>query len=130
MIKEVTQAIRPREVIHHGECLKVCQAVFGVSLADLAREFDVSNQAIVKWRKTAKFNRARVEQLAEYFGMPVHVFEAMARNALSAALESDSEALIEYLASAYPNQKKRVTKINSLFEKIAMILTEIEEGHE
>ena len=130
MIKEVTQVIRPREMIHHGECLKVCQAVFGVSHADLARAFDVSNQAIVKWRKTAKFNRTRVEQLAEYFGMPESVFEAMAKNALSSALESDSDALIEYLEDAYPNQRNRINRISSLFKKISTMLTQIEEGHE
>ena len=127
MIREVTSVLRPNPVQHnHGQSLRVACAIFGVGTAQLAREFDVTASAIDKWKGTMRWNRERVEAVADFFGMTTSAFEELAHRALSESVNSDAMALSEHLREHHPDKKKQAAQIKRQYDKIIKTLREIE----
>lgn len=57
-----------------GKSLKIAMLKSGKENADLAKHFDVHEQAISRWRTTGNMTQARLAEVAKYFEMPVSEF--------------------------------------------------------
>lgn len=128
MIRDVVKVAKPKKVqCDHGASLKVAKAIFGVGSSQLARDLGVSAPAIDKICRTKTVNPERLAQLAEFFGLSVGEFEALAYHALSESVLSDSKALNEYLCQHYPEHSDHTKQINRYYQKIIHLLNEIED---
>ena len=127
MLRDVTEALKPKKVeYNHGVSLKVAKAIFGIGSAELAREFGVTPSAIDKWCRTKKWNKERLQAVADFFGMWPDSFEDLANRALSESVQGDCNALIEHLVEHHPNNGKQAAQIRRYYNKIIDLLTKIE----
>lgn len=62
-----------------GLCLKIAQAKFDISSAELGRRLDVAPQQILRWRKSKNLKFHTVEQLVSQFGIGIDEFCALGR---------------------------------------------------
>lgn len=127
MIKDITSALEvDKNPANHGVSLKVAKAIFGVSTAEMAREFEVSPSGIDKWAKTRKWNQERIDSVSEFFGMSPESFESLAYRALSESIQSDCDALETHLRERHPNFAKQTAQIVRHYDKIVDLLHQIE----
>lgn len=127
MIKDITQVLSNQKVENnHGVSLKVAKAIFGVSTAEMAREFSVYPSAIDKFCKTKKFNAERLAQIAEFFGMSVDSFESLAHRALSESVASDMDSLLDHLRERHGNFSSQIKQIERHYAKIIECIQHIE----
>lgn len=63
--------------IHFGKCLKIAQAMRDVKNVDIAKEFGVKPQQVIRWRGMADMNMHKVQWFAQYFGMTVDEFMSL-----------------------------------------------------
>lgn len=127
MIREVTGVLKPAKVpSNHGQSLRVACAIFGIGTAQLAREFDVTAPAVDKWKGTMRWNKERLELVADFFGMHPDAFEELAYRALSESVNCDAVALSEHLREYHPDKTKQAAQIKRQYDKIVNLLREIE----
>jgi hypothetical protein len=127
MISEVIKSsTKPEVKVHMGQCLDIAMAVFRVSGSQLAKDLGVRQQNIWKWRNTAKWEDERIDIISGYFGITRHRFLLLSQSALSEALRSDREELVQHLSEAYPRDKDKVARIDRHFGKVVDLVKGLE----
>lgn len=62
------------QYIDIGHCIRVAQALKNVKNIDLANEFKVKPQQVIRWRNSEDMPFRRIQDLAAYFDMPLVKF--------------------------------------------------------
>jgi plasmid maintenance system antidote protein VapI len=60
--------------VNVGKCIKIAQAINDVSNIDLAKEFGVKPQQVIRWRTNDDMSVNRAIEISKFFGMTFEQF--------------------------------------------------------